>query len=158
MVWTAVVAVVVVGVLLPQSPAVGPVATFVESFFSLQIVIAALVGLALALVAWRLGAGRIGATVASIALLATLGALIPVFALIHAANLYGAELSWLDQLCGATKSAQGIPIQTIRYATVEGKDLYVDIYSPPNRSPEKSPPASTTIWCRSQGISNWWRN
>jgi acetyl esterase/lipase len=140
LIWTTLVSLVVIGALLPQIPPVGPIGTFIESFFSLHIVIAAVIVLVLALVARGLGAGRIAAAVAAIALLATLGALIPLVALIHAANLYGAELSWLDELCGVRRTAEKIPIQTVHYANVDGKDPYFDVYARANPAPEKSPP------------------
>lgn len=140
LIWTAVISIVVAGTLLPQIPLVSGIATLVESFFSLQVAIAGVVGFVLALVARRLGAGWIAAAVAAIALIATLGAMIPLVALIHAANLYGAKLSWFDQLRGVRKTAGDVPIQTVRYAIVDGKDLYVDIYTPANPSREKSPP------------------
>jgi acetyl esterase/lipase len=140
LIWTALVSLVVIGALLPHIPAVGAIGTFVESFFSLHIVIAGGIGLVLALVARRLGTGRVAAAVAAIALLATLGALIPLLAIIHAANRYGAKLSWLDDLRGVRRIAEKIPIQTVHYANVDGKDLYFDVYAPANPAPEKSPP------------------
>jgi acetyl esterase/lipase len=78
--------------------------------------------------------------VAAFALLATLGALIPLISVIHAAQLYGAKISWLDQLRGVRNAAGIIPIQTVRYEVVDGKDLYVDIYASANPLPDKSPP------------------
>jgi acetyl esterase/lipase len=140
MFWTALTALVVACVLLPQIPGVSPIATLLESFFSLHIAIAGVVGFIFAVCALQFGAGRVAAAAAAIALLATLGALIPLLFVIHAANLYGAKLSWLDQLRGVRKRAANVPIRTIRYAHADGKDLYVDIYAPTYPSPEKSPP------------------
>jgi hypothetical protein len=57
LIWTVMVSLVVAGALLPHIRGVSPIATLLESFFSLHIVIAAVVGLALALAARRLGEG-----------------------------------------------------------------------------------------------------
>jgi acetyl esterase/lipase len=139
-IWTVGVSLVVVGALLPQIPPIGPLGTIVESFFSLHIVIAGVMGFVLALVARRLLAGRIAAAVAVTALIATLCAMIPLISLIRAAHREGAKISWLDHLRSVANHAGEGPMQTVRYANVDGKGLYVDIYAPANNSGEKSPP------------------
>ncbi len=121
---------IVVGVLFPTIPWVGPIGTIVESFFSLHVVFAGLVGLLLALWARRLG-GRGGVSLlVALAFIATVGAIVPVVAMVRAAHRYGAPISWADHLRVAAPGPRAVPDQTQLFATVDGKALYLDIYLP----------------------------
>jgi hypothetical protein len=121
---------IVVGVHFPTIPWVGAIGTLVESFSSLHVVIAAVLGLLLALWARRLG-GRGGVSLlVALAAIATVGAIVPVVALARAAHRYGAPISWADHLRVAVPGPPAVPDQTQLYATVDGKDLYLDIYLP----------------------------
>jgi acetyl esterase/lipase len=84
----------------------------------------------LALWARSLG-GRTAVTVILwFAILATVGSTIPIFALVRAAHRYGATVSWSQHLRVAAPGPRATPDQTKLYATVDGKNLSLDIYLP----------------------------
>ena len=128
----------VVGALFPRLPLVGVIGTLLESFFSLHLVLAALAGLALAFVARRRAPNGIANFAAVFGLLATLGSLIPLAALVRSASQHGAQISWLDHLHVNARFVSAPPDYTILYATVDGKNLYADVYLPPDPSAAKS--------------------
>jgi acetyl esterase/lipase len=138
--WTGIVILMVAGALVPRFPIFGALGTVFESIFSLHLVIAALVGLVLALMASRFGAGRVATVSVVCAVIATLGAIVPLVAMVRAARHYGADLSWIDHLHVTARSAAVPPDQTVLYATVGDKKLYADIYLPANPTTGKSAP------------------
>jgi acetyl esterase/lipase len=141
-IWTALVFVIVIGVLVPRIPLLGTVGTLLESYFSLHIAIAALIGALLALLTRRLDRGRAAMITALFALAATLGSLVPLAALVRAAHRYNAPIRWSDHLrvMGTAPSLPHHPNQTIGFASVDGKNLYADIYLPATKPSGLSAP------------------
>jgi acetyl esterase/lipase len=126
---------IAVGALFPAIPWIGAIGTLFVSSFSLHVVIAGLVGLLLALWAHSLGVPgrRAGSsTIAFLALIAVLGALVPLVAMVRAAHRYGATISWGNHLRVAAPGPRATPDQTQIYTTVDGKPLSLDIYLPPS--------------------------
>ncbi len=128
------------GALFPRLPILGVIGTLLESFFSLHLLLAALVALALALLARRRTPGRAANVALVLGLLAALGSAIPLAALVRTASHYHAPISWSEHLRLTTPFAAPPPDQTVLYATVDGKSLYADVYLPSNPLPagEKS--------------------
>jgi acetyl esterase/lipase len=116
----------ILGALFPYLPLIGVVGTLVESFFSLHLVLAA--------------PGRVANFAVVCALLATLGSIIPLIALMRTASRHGAQISWLDHLHVTARFASTPPDSTLLYATVGGKNLYADVYLPSATSAAKSAP------------------
>lgn len=139
-IWTVLVFLIVAGALLPRLPVLGAFATLFESFFSVHIVIAGLIGLLLALAARHYGAGRLAVITAVLAFVTTLGAIIPIVAIVRAAHRYGATISWADHLHAVARFKAAPPDQTVLYTTVDGKNLYADVYVPPHSSFPTSAP------------------
>jgi acetyl esterase len=137
--WNISLLLIVLGAIFPRLPFLGVFGTLLESFFSLHLVLAGIVGIFLALVATNNVAKP--ATFALVcAILATIGALIPLVALVRTASHYGANISWRDHLHVTARSAAAPPDQTILYATVDGKNLYADVYLPSPSPATKSAP------------------
>jgi acetyl esterase/lipase len=127
---TLLVAVIVVGVFIPSTNFVSVIGTIFISFFTLHVFLAGLVAILLALWARSLG-GRTGVMIILvIAILATVGATVPIISLVRAADRYGAKISWSDHLRVIAAGPRAMPDQTKVFATVDGKDLKVDIYLP----------------------------
>jgi len=97
-VWAAGVFLIVLGALFPSIPLLGLLGTIVESFLSLQILILGVIGALLAGAVWQLGSRRSAALAATLAILAMIGALVPLLSLTRAASRYGASISWPDHL------------------------------------------------------------
>jgi acetyl esterase/lipase len=129
---TALVFLSVAGALFPRLPVLGAIGTFLESFFSLHLVLAALAGLALALLARRRAPNRAANFAVVCGLLAALSAIVPLGALVRTAHQYGADISWTDHLHARARFAAPTSNQTVLYATVDGKNLYADVYLPAN--------------------------
>jgi acetyl esterase/lipase len=127
---TLLVAAIVVGALFPPFKLIAVIGTIFESFFTVHVFLAGLVAIALA--AWeRALGGRHAATIIHIlAIAATIGAAIPIFALVRLAHHYGAPISWMEHLRVMPAGPRPKPDQTQLFATVDGKNLYLDIYLP----------------------------
>ena len=121
---------IVTGVLLPDIPFLGTLATLCESFLSLHIVLAALAALLLAYTVWRVRRGKVAATVMALSSLVTLASLVPLYSLVTAAHREGASISWGQHLHLTAIGATALPDETALYATVGGQKLYADIYLP----------------------------
>lgn len=111
-------------------PLLGLIGTIFESFLSLHIVVLGVIGVLLVAAAWRLGNRRSATMAAILAALAVLGALIPLLSLTRAARKYGTPISWPDHLRITAPGDPARPTATVRFATIDGKDLYADIYLP----------------------------
>lgn len=134
--WNAAILLIVLGALFPHLPLLGVIGTLLESFFTLHLVLAGAMGIVVALLARRRDVTRATNIALACAILATIGAIVPVIALTRTASHYGATISWLDHLHVTARFTSAPPDQTILYGTVDGKNLYADVYLP---SPSPSP-------------------
>jgi hypothetical protein len=112
------------------SAAGDPLGTLFESLLSLHVVVGRIIGVLFALAARRLGSGRMATTAAVVAILATIGAIVPALAVVRTAHRYGAPISWSEHLRITAPGPYTAPNQTLPYAAIDGKNLYVDIYLP----------------------------
>ena len=141
---TLLVAVIVVGVFIPSTNFVSVIGTIFISFFTLHVFLAGLVAILLGLWARSLG-GRTGVMIILlIAILATVGATVPIISLVRTADRYGAKISWSDHLRVVAAGPRAMPDQTKLFATVDGKDLKVDIYLPAS-SPDRGGASITAV-------------
>ena len=124
------VGVIVVGALFPPFRLIAVIGCLFESFFTVHIFLAGLVGVALADWALRLGGRRATDVILWLAILATFGAAVPIFALHRMAQQNDAPISWTEHLRVAAPGPRATPDQTQLFATVDGKSLYLDIYLP----------------------------
>src|SRR6476646_1676858 len=78
---TLLVVVIVMGALFPPARLIAVIGSVFVSFFTLHVVLAGLMGVALALLARRLGGHRATTVILWLAVLATVGAAVPLVAL-----------------------------------------------------------------------------
>jgi acetyl esterase/lipase len=131
---TLFVAAIVLGALFPPFRLIAIIGAIFESFFTLHVFIAGLVGITLALWALRLG-GRAWTTIILwLAILATIGAAAPIYGLHRMAHRHAAPISWTEHLLVFAPGPRPKPDQTKLFATVDGKNLYLDVYLPPGSS------------------------
>ena len=127
---TLLVVVIVVGALFPPARLVAVIGSVFVSFFTLHVVLAGLIGVTLALLARRLG-GRLATTIILwLAILATVGAAVPLVALVRLAYHYSAPISWTAHLRATAPGPRPAPDQTQLFATVDGKRLLPRYLSP----------------------------
>jgi acetyl esterase/lipase len=121
---------IVVGVLLHPFQLIAVIGTIFASFFTVHVFIAGWAGILLAMWARRLGGRTATMVVLWLAILATVGAAVPIVALHRLALQYDAPISLMDHLRVAGPPPRPKPDQTKLFATVDGKNLYLDIYLP----------------------------
>ncbi len=131
---TLFVAAIVVGALFPPFRLIAIIGTIFESFFTLHVFIAGLIGIALALWARALGGRTWTTIILLLAILATIGAAAPIYGLHRMAHRHGARISWTQHLLVFAPGPKPKPDQTKLFATVDGKNLYLDVYLPPGSS------------------------
>ena len=95
---TLLVAVIVVGLLLPPARLIAVIGSVFVSFFTLHVVLAGLIGVTLALLARQLGGHLATTMILRLAILATVGAAVPLVALARLAYHYSAPISWAAHL------------------------------------------------------------
>ena len=122
--------VLALGALFPSIPLVGTVGAFAASFATLHVALLALLGTAAAARALSAGAGTFTRVIAALGVAATVGASIPLVALLRFAHEQGAPISWAEHLRIVAPGPAPRPGETTLYATIGGKPLYVDIYRP----------------------------
>jgi acetyl esterase/lipase len=130
--WILLVASIVVGALRPQLPVLGVVGASFESTLSLHVFLGACLGSVLAVLARRRQANIWSNVVLGLSLVVAAGALVPLVKLVRTAVEFSAPISWTDHLLATTQKA-ALPerlSETVRFATVDGQDLYADIYRP----------------------------
>jgi hypothetical protein len=106
---------------LPPARLIAVIGSVFVSFFTLHVLLAGLVGVMLALLARRLGGHRATTIILWLAILATVGAAVPLFALVRLARHYSAPISWAAHLRAAAPGLRPTPDQTQLFATVDGK-------------------------------------
>lgn len=132
---------IALGIVLPGIPQLGAIATLCESFFSLHLLLLALIGLTLALDARRLGGRRAVAVAGVTCALGVIVTIVPLVALIGAARESGAPISWRAHLHVTAIGAKAVPTETVQYASLDGRSLYLDVYRPDRaRFPNVSSP------------------
>ena len=138
------VAAIVVGALFPPFRLIAVIGTIFASFFTVHVFIAGWVGILLAMCARRLGGRTATMVVLWLAILATVGAAVPIVALHRMANEYGSPISLADHMRVVAPGPKPAPDQTKLFATVDGKNLYLDIYLPPGSSSGNASAASSS--------------
>jgi acetyl esterase/lipase len=152
---TLLVAVIVVGALFPPARLIAVIGSVFVSFFTLHVVLAGLIGVTLALLARRLGGHLATTMILWLAILATVGAAVPLVALARLAYHYSAPISWAAHLRATAPGPRPTPDQTQLFATVDGKRLYLDIYLPGSaaRSPSGTALAAPVFMIHGGGYS-----
>ncbi len=131
-IWVLLVTLIVVGTLFPGIPLLSAVATLITSALTLHIVLAALLGTALSYLVIRLGGRTVPRVALGLGIFTTVGALIPVFALVESADSYGARLSWRDHLFVTAPASMSGPDATVQFNEIDGQALFLDVYLPSN--------------------------
>ncbi len=120
----------VLGALVPSIPVIGTFGTLAESFATLHVLLLAVLGTICAGLALVAGAGRFTKAIAILGSVATLGAILPLVALMRLAHQTGTSLSWVDHLRIVAAESAPAADDSQLYAEFDGKSLYVDVYRP----------------------------
>lgn len=123
--------VMMIGVLVPSIPYVGEVGTFLNQYFSLNFIIISLIFTLLSLLILKMGGGKIAAICLSLSIVNVVGYTIPFISMLHAAKTYGVNIS-VNKLLGGPQFTTSMPdlTKSVKYASADNKDLYMDISKP----------------------------
>lgn len=121
--------VLLLGAAIPRLPVIGTIGTFVLTPLAPQFVVIALVGVALTLLAFRLGLRRTGAVLTAVGMVASIGSGLILSSQVRAADAAGARINVLGTFNPQPITA-GAPDEVVQYTTVDGTALKMDVYRP----------------------------
>ncbi|MBC1500729.1 alpha/beta hydrolase fold domain-containing protein [Listeria weihenstephanensis] len=124
--------IVLVGVYFPDVSFVGEIGTIVMSLFSLHLVILSIVLGILAICMFRMGLKRIGMVSVIFTTVFIIGFSIPIVQMVQVANQYNAKISWTENLFSMPDMGGPDLTKSVKYATADDTDLYMDISIPKN--------------------------
>ncbi len=127
---TGLVFLILLGALLPAIPMLGAIGTAVISFFTLHMVVAALLATLLSYVSMRVTPYRAAKVCLILGVVSFISAWIPVIAFVNAASDYDADISWSTHWSAFAPEDMLGPDETHVYAAPEGIELSVDVYLP----------------------------
>jgi acetyl esterase len=139
-----------IGSLLPQVPLIGVAAAVLTGCFALHLVLVAVIGVITALVARRFGARKSAIVMVLANATAAVVLVVPLSSQVSAARRVGAELSWGAHLRMVAPGPRAIPTRTVRYATIDGKSLDLDIYQPMTRT--RNAPSTPVVMIHGGGF------
>jgi acetyl esterase len=124
--------VISLGVLFPRIPLMGELGTICESFFSIHLVILSLAALFAFAFIFRMDMNRVTSIGLALSVFSSVALLIPFVTLLSEAGNRKVDISWADMLRVKLGAGRPDPASSVKYATVDGQDLYVQISLPPN--------------------------
>ncbi|MBC1897945.1 alpha/beta hydrolase fold domain-containing protein [Listeria booriae] len=127
------------GVYFPNISFVGEIGTIVMSLFSLHLVILSVILGILAILMIRLKMRRLALVSGITAIVCTIGFAIPIAQMLQIANENDAKISWTKQLFSVPDMGGPDLSKSVKYATVDGDDLYMDISVPKNTTAKRTP-------------------
>ncbi|MBC2244261.1 alpha/beta hydrolase [Listeria booriae] len=128
-----------VGVYFPNISFVGEIGTIAMSLFSLHLVILSVILGILAILMIRLKMKRLALVSGITAIVCTIGFAVPIAQMLQVANENNAKISWTKQLFSAPDMGGPDLSKSVKYATVDGNDLYMDISVPKNTKAKRTP-------------------
>ncbi|MBC2327480.1 alpha/beta hydrolase [Listeria booriae] len=128
-----------VGVYFPNISFVGEIGTIVMSLFSLHLVILSVILGILAILMIRLKMKPLALVSGITAIVCTIGFAIPIAQMLQVANENDAKISWTKQLFSAPDMGGPDLSKSVKYATVDGNDLYMDISVPKSTTAKRTP-------------------
>jgi acetyl esterase/lipase len=127
-----------IGVLVPSVPLIGLAGLYVNGYAA-QLFLFGLVGAAVAVATHRLGRRRTALVTGVLAGLTLISATVPTVALMVTAHRLGAPVSLPRALVPVRNVGTADPTRTVRYATVDGEDLNLDVWLPDHRAGQPVP-------------------
>jgi hypothetical protein len=121
---TGLVFLILLGALLPAIPMLGAIGTAVISFFTLHMVVAALLATLLSYVSMRVTPYRAAKVCLILGVVSFISAWIPVIAFVNAASDYDADISWSTHWSAFAPEDMLGPDETHVYAAPEGDDAW----------------------------------
>lgn len=130
----------IVGVYFPNISFVGEIGTIVMSLFSLHLVILSVILGILGLFLLKFGWKKLGMTSIITTIVFIIGFSIPIGQIVQVANQYDAKISWTKQLFSMPDMGGPDLDKSVKYATKDGTDLYMDISTPSKAESKKLTP------------------
>lgn len=123
--------VLMLGVLIPSITYIGEAGTFFNQYFSLNFIIVSLIFSLISLLILKIGGRKAAVICLSLSIMNVVGYTIPFISMMNAANNYGVNIS-VTKLLGPPQFTSSTPdiTKSVKYASVDNKDLYMDISKP----------------------------
>ncbi len=133
---------VLLGALIPGIRYLGEIGTVLESFFSLHLMLAAVVCGLCSYIGFRIG-GIGGQSVAllgvALALINVIGFCVPLVSFIRKSAIYQTTISWGRHLAGGFSLGRANAAKAVQFATTpDGKSLFMEISTPHNFRDEQA--------------------
>lgn len=120
------------GALVPGIPYLGEIGTVLESFFSLHLMLAALICGLCSYAGFRIGEG-VALLGVVLALINVIGFCIPLVSFIRTSAVYQTTISWGRHLAGGFSVGRASAAKAVQFATTpDGKALFMEISTPHN--------------------------
>lgn len=136
----AILLLIIVGIYFPGIPFVGEIGTIINSLFSLHLLVATVVLGILSIYLLKLGMKRIGIVFTVTGVVFLIGFTIPITQMLQVANQYDAKISWTKNLFTIPDMGGPDLSKSVKYTTVDGIDLYMDISTPNSKETSKRTP------------------
>jgi acetyl esterase/lipase len=137
-VWAILAVILSIGVLAPSFPLLGLAGLYVNGYAA-QVFLFGLAGVGVVWAARRLGQYRTAVTTGVVAGVTVVCATVPTVALLSTAHRLGAPVSLPRTLVATANSPDHGASRSVRYATVDGQDLYLDVWLPGRRPAAPGP-------------------
>ncbi len=118
---------ILTGLMIPTLPFFGETGTLLESFFALHLFLGSIFFGWLSYWSFKKSAVRTAKIAVLLSLINIVGFSVPIIALTQTARKYHTDISWLK-----VQMEMGSPdlLKSVKYATADGKDLYMDVSKP----------------------------
>jgi acetyl esterase len=124
--------VISLGVLFPRIPLIGEIGTICESFFSIHLVMLSLAALIAFAFIFRADMNRVTAIGLALSVFSSVALLIPFVTLLSEAANRKVDISWTDMLRVKLSAGRPDSSSSVKYTSIDGQDLYVQISLPPS--------------------------
>jgi len=137
---SAVLTLLVIGMFIPKLKFVGVMGTLASSFFLTDLWILALLIGGISFLLMKRNKKKIHIAIFVLSAIAVIGFSFAIISLFHEARTQKADISLLDSITSFPSEGKPDMKKSLKYATVDGKDLYVQISEPQNSSEKERTP------------------
>lgn len=130
--FTILLSLILIGILVPSVPYIGIIGTIFETFASVDLLIACIIIGIVSYLSVRLGGKRVAYIALILSIANFIGYTVPIIELLNTAKEHDLNISLLQNINAKVSMGKPDLAKSVKYATINGKDLYMDISLPEN--------------------------